>query len=147
MGSSFRCLSDRRCCFGMLRGSLLPRAQGRRVDPQLRPSESGIAAPIHPSAWKADSPKFEYRILHSPGSIAPGHRRLSTTNPKWAVRCHGAEFWSDWRAAEPDLVPVGIVIRNLAHTVGVGLPLRALHSPIGNLGNECIEVVDQDGVH
>ena len=35
----------------MLRGSLLPRAQGRRVDPQLRPSESGIAAPIHRSAW------------------------------------------------------------------------------------------------
>jgi hypothetical protein len=31
----------------MLRGSKLPRAQGRRVDPQLRPRESGIAAPIH----------------------------------------------------------------------------------------------------
>ncbi|HET6658326.1 MAG TPA: hypothetical protein VFH16_00245 [Rubrobacter sp.] len=26
------------------------RRQGRRVDPQLRPRESSIAAPIHPSA-------------------------------------------------------------------------------------------------
>jgi hypothetical protein len=31
----------------MLCGSKLPRAQGRRVDPQLRPRESGIAAPKH----------------------------------------------------------------------------------------------------
>jgi hypothetical protein len=41
----------------MLRGSELPRAQGRRVDPQLRPRESGIAAPIHRSAWKVNSRK------------------------------------------------------------------------------------------
>ncbi len=59
----------------------------------------------------------------------------------------GGEFWSDRGAAEPDLVPVGIVMRNLAHTVGVGLPLRGLDSPIGDLGNEPIEVVHEEGVH
>ena len=32
-------------------------------------------------------------------------------------------------------------------TVEVGLPLRGLDAPIGDLVNECIEVVDEDGVH
>src|SRR5215212_6384019 len=40
MGSSSCCLSDRRCCFGMLRGSSLRPAQDRRVDPQRRPART-----------------------------------------------------------------------------------------------------------
>ena len=36
----------------MLGGSRPPRAQGRKVDPQLRPKEPGIAAPVHRSAWR-----------------------------------------------------------------------------------------------
>jgi hypothetical protein len=40
-----------------------------------------------------------------------------------------------------------VVIRSLAHAVRVGLPLRGLDSPVGYLGNECIEVVDEDSVH
>src|SRR3712207_515345 len=69
MGSSWRCLSDRRC-FGMPRESKLPRArgrrQGRRVDPQLRLTESGIAASIHRSAWKGRSRKSTYAFMNSP---------------------------------------------------------------------------------
>ena len=76
-----------------------------------------------------------------PPRATPAEARASQLG--WQARA----FLSAWSAAEPDLVPVGIVIRNLAHTVGVGLPLRGLDPPIGDLVNECIEVVDEDGVH
>jgi hypothetical protein len=36
-----------------------------------------------------------------------------------------------WSAAEPDLVSVGIAVRDLAHAVGVGFPLHRVESPIG----------------
>lgn len=47
----------------------------------------------------------------------------------------------------PELVPVGIAVGGLAHAVRVGLPLRGLESPVGDLGDEGVEVVDEDGVH
>jgi hypothetical protein len=69
-------------------------------------------------------------------------------NPDWGLQGHHVgDSWSEWSAAEPDLVPVGIVIRSLAHTVRVGLPFRGLDSPVGYLSNECVEVVDEDGVY
>ena len=60
---------------------------------------------------------------------------------------HVGDSWSEWSAAEPNLVPVGIVIRSLAHTVRVGLSLRGLDPPVGYMSNEFVEVVDEDGVH
>jgi hypothetical protein len=59
----------------MLGGSNLPRArgrrQGRRVDPQLRPRESSIAAPIHPSAWKRNSANFAFTEVSDVGMQHP----------------------------------------------------------------------------
>src|SRR5882762_4200106 len=52
-----------------------------------------------------------------------------------------------WSAAESDLVSVGIAVRDLAHAVGVGFPLRRLESPIGYLRDERIEVIDETQVH
>ncbi len=46
-------------------------------------------------------------------------------------------------AAEPDLVSVGIAVRDLAHTVGVGFPLHGVESPISYLCDERIEVIDE----
>jgi hypothetical protein len=62
-------------------------------------------------------------------------------------RCRQSWARSAWSAAEPDLVPVGIAVGGLAHTVGVGLTLGWLDSSFGDLGDEGIEVVDEDGVH
>ena len=51
-----------------------------------------------------------------------------------------------WSAAEPDLVSVGIAVRDLAYAVRIGFPLRGLKSPIGDLRDERIEVIDEERV-
>lgn len=58
-----------------------------------------------------------------------------------------ARSWFQWSAAEPDLVSVGIAVRDLAHTVRVGFPLHRIESPIGSLRDEVIEVIDEARVH
>src|SRR6266849_5754880 len=52
-----------------------------------------------------------------------------------------------WSAAESDLVSVGITVRDLAHAVGVGFPLRRVESPISYLRDERIEVIDEAQVY
>jgi hypothetical protein len=49
------------------------------------------------------------------------------------------------RAAETDLVAVGIAERHLAHPVGVGLAFDGLDSPGGDRVDAGIEVVDEEG--
>src|SRR5581483_5558231 len=51
-----------------------------------------------------------------------------------------------WSAAQSDFVSVGIAVRDLAHAVGVGFPLRRGESPIGYLRDERIEVIDEKRV-
>src|SRR5688500_6998194 len=77
------------------------------------------------------------------GAPASGGRPLRDTHAPRRPR--GAP--SDGAAAEPDLVAVGVTVGGLAHAVGVGLPLGGLESPVGDLGDAGIEVVDEDGVH
>jgi hypothetical protein len=55
--------------------------------------------------------------------------------------------WLEWSAAEPDLVSVGIAVRDLAHTVRIGFPLRGVESPTSDLRDESIEVIDEERVH
>jgi hypothetical protein len=50
-------------------------------------------------------------------------------------------------AAKPDLVSVHISVRDLAHTVRIGFPLRRIDSPISDLRHERIEVIDEERVH
>lgn len=52
-----------------------------------------------------------------------------------------------WSAAQPDLVTVWIAVRDLAHSVRVGLPLRGIESSVGYLCDERIEVIDEERVH
>jgi hypothetical protein len=51
-----------------------------------------------------------------------------------------------WSAAEPDLVSVGIAVRDLAHAVRIGFPLRGVESPISDVRDEPIEVIDEERV-
>ena len=48
------------------------------------------------------------------------------------------------RAAESDLVAVGVTVGGLAHAVGVGLAFSRLDAAPGDLGHEGVEVVDED---
>lgn len=52
-----------------------------------------------------------------------------------------------WSATEPDLVSIGIAVRDLAHAVCIGFPLSGLKSAISDLRDECIEVIDEECVH
>jgi hypothetical protein len=52
-----------------------------------------------------------------------------------------------WSTAESYLVTVGIAVRDLAHTVRIGLLLRRIESPISNVRNERIQVIDEQRVH
>src|SRR5712691_3772580 len=61
--------------------------------------------------------------------------------PSWA----GSR--SEWDSAEPDLVSVGIDVGGLSHAIRVRLPLCRLQSPLGYLGHQGVEVVNDDGVH
>jgi hypothetical protein len=47
-------------------------------------------------------------------------------------------------ASEPDLVAVGIAIQRLPHTVGIRLPLHGLDPASGDLGDESVEIVNED---
>ena len=50
-------------------------------------------------------------------------------------------------AAEPDLVSIGITVRRLAHAVRVGFLLNGVESPVGDLCDERIKVMDEERVH
>ena len=50
-------------------------------------------------------------------------------------------------AAKPDLVPVRIEVGDFACAVFIRLPFGRLESPFGYLGDDGIEVVDENGVH
>src|SRR5262249_35164546 len=54
---------------------------------------------------------------------------------------------SPWSAAEADLVSIGIAVRDLAHAVRIGFLLRGIESPISDLPDERIEVIDKESVH
>lgn len=54
--------------------------------------------------------------------------------------------WLQWSATKPDLVSVGIAVRDLAHSVRVGFPLQGVESTIGYLRDERIEVIDEESV-
>jgi hypothetical protein len=54
---------------------------------------------------------------------------------------------SDRGTTEPDLVPVRIQVRGLAHTIRVGLPSSGRESACGDLGEPGVEVVDEERVH
>ena len=61
---------------------------------------------------------------------------------------YGPTAWLlSWSAAEPDLVSIGIAVRDLAHAVRIGFPLGWIESPIGDLRDECIEIIDEERVH
>ena len=49
-----------------------------------------------------------------------------------------------WSATEPDLAPVGVAIRDLAHAVRIAFPLRGVESVISDLCDERIEVIDEE---
>ena len=46
--------------------------------------------------------------------------------------------------AQPDLVAIGIMVRDLAHAVRVGFPLDGVESPLGDLRDERVEVLDEE---
>src|SRR5919108_1040433 len=48
--------------------------------------------------------------------------------------------------AEPELVAVGVAVRRLADAVRIGVPLRGVQSPLGDLRYARLEVVDEDQV-
>ena len=49
-----------------------------------------------------------------------------------------------WSAAECDLVAVGITVRDLAYAILVGCPLDRVKSPITDLRDECVKVIDEE---
>jgi hypothetical protein len=46
--------------------------------------------------------------------------------------------------ADPNLVAIGIAVGDLAHAVGIGFPRCRLKSPHGDLGDNHIEVIDEE---
>ena len=57
-----------------------------------------------------------------------------------------ARRWLTQRAAEPNLVSVCIAVRNLTHAVRIRFPVRGCKSPISNLRDYGIEVIDEERV-
>src|SRR5262249_17230383 len=78
-----------------------------------------------------------------------GAARLLDAGPMLTAPADGscAGSRSAWDSAEPDLVAVGVDVGGLAHAARVRLPLGGLQSPLGYLGHEGVEVINDDGVH
>jgi hypothetical protein len=54
---------------------------------------------------------------------------------------------SDQSGALPNPISFGIAVGDLSHAVWIRLPIGRLESPVGYLGDECIEVIDEDRLH
>src|SRR5262245_19194976 len=57
-----------------------------------------------------------------------------------------AEGRSRWATAEPEFVAIGVAERGLSDAVRVGFLLRRGESPLGDLRDQRVEVVDEDEV-
>jgi len=49
--------------------------------------------------------------------------------------------------AETDLIAVGVAEHRLAHLLRVGLPLHRLDTTLGDLSDEGVEGVNEEGLH
>jgi hypothetical protein len=75
-------------------------------------------------------------------SRPPGHRSAR----RYASPLTANSVSRSRRAAEPELVAVGVAVRYFAHAVGIGFPVRWAESALRQLGDEAVEVVDEDEV-
>lgn len=84
--------------------------------------------------------------MPGPGSAEPiacdGARGRCAASTRLLLRsCAGFRC-----ATEPDLVAVGVAVGHLAYTVGVGLTLHRIQAATGDLLDDCVQVIDENGV-